>query len=53
MRKAQLEDGVVVNVIEVDPGNIPPWCADWPDACHAPQFRQAEDPTAAPPEPEV
>lgn len=32
MRKAQVIDGVVVNVIEVDPDNVPDWCADWPDA---------------------
>jgi hypothetical protein len=35
MRKAQIVEGVVVNVIEVDPLNIPPWCADWPDALGA------------------
>jgi hypothetical protein len=31
MRKAQIENGVVVNVIEVDPADIPDWCADWPE----------------------
>lgn len=32
MRLAQVSDGVVVNVIEVDPENIPDWAADWPEA---------------------
>ena len=32
MRKAQIRDGRVVNVIEVDPARVPNWCADWPDA---------------------
>lgn len=32
MRKAQVENGVVTNVILVDPDSIPDWCADWPDA---------------------
>jgi hypothetical protein len=32
MRKAQVLDGVVMNVIEVDPNAIPDFCADWPDA---------------------
>jgi hypothetical protein len=32
MRKAQITDGIVANIIEVDPANIPDWCADWPDA---------------------
>lgn len=30
MIKAQIENGIVVNVIVVDPENIPEWCADWP-----------------------
>lgn len=30
MTKAEIKDGVVVNVIVVDPNNIPDWCADWP-----------------------
>jgi len=32
MRLAQIENGLVVNVIEVDPQNIPDWAADWPEA---------------------
>lgn len=32
MRKAQIDNGVVVNIIEVDPDSVPDWCADWPDA---------------------
>jgi len=30
MVKAQIENGIVVNVILIDPNNIPDWCADWP-----------------------
>ena len=32
MIKAQIEDGIVVNIIVVDPDNIPEWCTDWPTA---------------------
>lgn len=32
MRQAQVVDGAVVNVIEVDPANVPDWAADWPEA---------------------
>lgn len=32
MNKAKIKDGVVDNIILVDPSNIPEWCADWPDA---------------------
>lgn len=32
MRLARIEDGVVVNVIEVNPHAIPPEMADWPEA---------------------
>ena len=31
MRLAQLQDGVVVNAIEVDPARIPDWATDWPE----------------------
>lgn len=37
MIKAKIESGIVVNIIVVDPNNIPIWCADWPTAtedCH-------------------
>ena len=33
MRLAQIKDGIVVNVIEVDPAAaVPGWAADWPEA---------------------
>ncbi len=32
MKKAQIENGIVINVIEVDPEQIPEWCEDWPNA---------------------
>ena len=32
MNKAEIKDGIVTNVIAVDPANIPDWCADWPEA---------------------
>lgn len=52
MRKAKIENGVVVNLIEVDPAQIPDWCADWPDAeipgC-APGWTLTADGTFAPP----
>ena len=32
MRLAQIEDGVVVNVIEVDPAALPDWAQGWPEA---------------------
>lgn len=35
MRKAEVSGGIVRNVCEVDPENIPAWCADWPDAGEA------------------
>ncbi len=31
MRKAEIIDGKVVNIIEVDTANVPDWCRDWPD----------------------
>lgn len=31
MRLAQLQDGFVVNAIEVDPARIPDWATDWPE----------------------
>lgn len=30
MRLAEIENGVVVNVIEVNPSAVPDWAADWP-----------------------
>lgn len=32
MKKAQIIEGIVVNIIEVDPDSIPDWCANWPEA---------------------
>jgi len=30
MQKAEIKDGKVVNVLEIDPNSIPSWCASWP-----------------------
>lgn len=32
MLKAEVKDGVVVNIIVVDPDDIPSWCKAWPEA---------------------
>ena len=32
MKRAQIQGGIVVNVIEVNPNDIPEFAADWPDA---------------------
>lgn len=32
MKLAKIENGVVENIIEVDPNNIPDWAASWPEA---------------------
>lgn len=32
MNKAEIKDGIVTNIILVDPTNIPAWCASWPEA---------------------
>ncbi len=32
MNKAEITDGIVSNLIMVDPDSIPDWCAHWPDA---------------------
>jgi hypothetical protein len=31
MQKAEIKNGKVVNVLEIDPENIPDWCASWPN----------------------
>ncbi len=31
MRLAEIDEGIVVNVIVVDPDAVPEWCADWPE----------------------
>jgi len=32
MNLADIKNGVVTNIIVVDPANIPDFCADWPEA---------------------
>lgn len=32
MNKAEIKNGIVTNIIVVDPSNIPNWCANWPEA---------------------
>lgn len=32
MQKAKIENGIVANIILVDPENIPDWCSSWPEA---------------------
>lgn len=54
MRLAQIENGVVVNVIEVDPAAVPDWAADWPEAGEAgPGWLWDGEGFAPPPEPET
>jgi len=31
---ADIRDGVIANIIAVDPSDIPDFCTDWPDATH-------------------
>lgn len=53
MRLAQIEDGIVVNVIEVDPVAVPDWAADWPEAAEAgPGWLWDGENFEPPPEPE-
>lgn len=35
MKVAEVNAGRIVNVIEVDPDNMPDWCADWPEVTEA------------------
>lgn len=35
MKLAQIENGIVVNVIEVDRDSIPDWCKGWPMCAEA------------------
>lgn len=54
MRKAQVENGIVINVIEVDPNQIPDFCADWPEADQAgPGWTFDGDTFAAPSAPPI
>jgi len=32
MNIVEIKDGIVANIIVVDPNNIPDFCADWPEA---------------------
>jgi len=32
MNLAEIKNGIVTNIIFVDPSNIPDFCADWPEA---------------------
>lgn len=53
--RAQIENGTVVNLIEVDPGDVPDWCAGWPDgegAFIGWTYNDADGTFAAPPVPE-
>lgn len=53
MRLAEVKDGVVVNVIEVDPDGVPDWCADWPETESAgPGWLYDGSAFTAPPEPD-
>lgn len=53
MRKAEIIDGKVANVIEVDPANVPDWCADWPAAGDAgPGWSYADGQFSPPPVPQ-
>lgn len=58
MVKAQIENGIVVNVIVIDPDNIPDWCADWPTLTGDAGIGWSWDgttfyPPPPPPEPEI
>jgi hypothetical protein len=35
MNKAQIKNGIVTNIIVVDPNSLPDWCKDWPEATEA------------------
>lgn len=38
MNLAEIKNGIVTNVIFVDPNNIPEFCADWPEAAEGCQI---------------
>ena len=53
MRRAQVEDGIVLNVIIVDDESAPEWCADWPECPDGgPGWSYSDGIFVAPPEPE-
>lgn len=41
MKKAEIKNGLVVNIIEIDPENVPTWCLDWPDATETTKINDA------------
>ncbi|CAB4138893.1 hypothetical protein UFOVP343_23 [uncultured Caudovirales phage] len=53
MNKAEIIDGKVVNVIVVDPDNIPDWCASWPETDQAGPGWLYQDGQFLPPPPVV
>ena len=38
MHLADIKNGIVTNIIVVDPNNIPDFCADWPEAAEGCQI---------------
>jgi hypothetical protein len=38
MNLADIKNGIVTNIIVVDPANIPDFCADWPEAAEGCQI---------------
>lgn len=54
MRLAEVDAGIVVNVIEVDPAAVPDWAAGWPEAGEAgPGWTWDGEAFTPPPEPET
>jgi hypothetical protein len=53
MRKAEISNGIVVNVILVDPQNVPDWCASWPETEEAGPGWLYDGSTFSPPPPVV
>jgi hypothetical protein len=51
MKKAEISNGIVVNVILVDPQNVPDWCADWPETDEAGPGWLYDGSTFSPPPP--
>lgn len=50
MRLAQVLDGLVVNVIVVEVGELPDWCTDWPVSPEAGPGWRFDGETFYPPE---
>lgn len=51
MRRAEILAGVVINVIVIDPDNMPDWCASWPECPEAGPGWTWNGKTYAPPQP--